>query len=387
LYLVLDKQSVRSEIIKNLINIPGWRTRDHLVVFESDDWGSIRMPSNEVYRKLLSSGIDLLSGDGFRFNKYDTLETSEDLASLFDVLYSVKDSTDRHAVLTPFTVVANPDFDKIQQSGFSKYYFEPFTDTLKKYPGCENSFSLWKEGIEKRIFMPQFHGREHLNVKVWLKALMEGKEMAVLAFNNGMWGIPTADDPDIGIEFQAAFDFLEPDDLYHHKDIISSGLRLFKDLFGYSSTCFVPPNGFLSSNLEKFIREEGIKCLSVARKYLEPAGFGKVKKSIRWLGKRNKYGLVYLARNCFFEPNLPGKDWVDSCMKEIQIAYRWQKPAIIGSHRVNLAGGLDKLNRDKGLLQLDCLLKSIMKKWPDTKFITSSELGDLMYQDLYPMTF
>jgi len=34
---------------KNLVNIPGWRTNRKIVVIESDDWGSVRMPSREVY--------------------------------------------------------------------------------------------------------------------------------------------------------------------------------------------------------------------------------------------------------------------------------------------------------------------------------------------------
>ena len=40
--------TILSGIKKWLINIPGWRTNRHIVVIESDDWGSIRMPSCEV---------------------------------------------------------------------------------------------------------------------------------------------------------------------------------------------------------------------------------------------------------------------------------------------------------------------------------------------------
>ena len=38
---------------KELYNIPGWHTRRHLVVIESDDWGSIRTPSKAVYNEFL----------------------------------------------------------------------------------------------------------------------------------------------------------------------------------------------------------------------------------------------------------------------------------------------------------------------------------------------
>jgi len=66
-------------------NLPGWRTNRKIVVIESDDWGSIRMPSKEAFNNLQATGIDLLSDEGFRFNKYDSLATSADLELLFEV--------------------------------------------------------------------------------------------------------------------------------------------------------------------------------------------------------------------------------------------------------------------------------------------------------------
>ena len=34
--------------------------------------------------------------------------------------------------MTPFTNMANPDFEKIKSGGFIEYHFEKFTDTLKQ---------------------------------------------------------------------------------------------------------------------------------------------------------------------------------------------------------------------------------------------------------------
>ena len=375
------KHSVKEDIVKNLSNLPGWRTKRNLVVFESDDWGSIRMPSIEVFDNLLKAGIDLLSDEGYRYNKYDSLATAEDLASLFEVLSSVKDRTDRPAVLTPVSLVANPDFAKILQSDFSQYFYEPFTETLNRYPGCENSFTLWKEGINKRLFMPQFHGREHLNVKVWMRALNMRHELTMKAFNNQVWGISTASDPAVKVEFQAAFDFIEPDDLKYHEDVIISGLNLFERLFGYRACFFVPPNGPFSSTLEPICSREGIKYLSTSKIQIEPLGRGRTVKRFHWSGQKNKTGLIYLTRNCFFEPVQHGRDWVDSCLYDISTAFRWHKPAVVSSHRVNYIGALYKHNRENGLTQLGVLLKRIMKAWPGTEFVTSAELGEIINYD------
>jgi hypothetical protein len=111
---------------------------------------------------------------------------------------------------------------------------------------------------------------------------------------------------------------------------------------------------------------------------IEPQGNGEKRKIFHWLGQQNMYSQRYITRNCFFEPCLKGKDWVISCLSEIGIAFRWHKPAVISSHRVNYIGVHDKLNRDKGLHQLTLLLKSILKRWPDVEFFTSDQLGDLL---------
>ena len=107
----------------------------------------------------------------------------------------------------------------------------------------------------------------------------------------------------------------------------------------------------------------------------------KTRKRFHWLGKKSKTGLTYITRNCFFEPSQSGRDWVDSCLNDISTAFRWNKPAIVCTHRVNYIGALYEDNRENGLNQLSLLLKNITKKWPDVEFITSAELGEIINND------
>ncbi len=109
------------------------------------------MPSSEVYSAFVSKGFDISGSD---YNRFDTLESNDDMAMLFEVLHSHKDSKDNRAVFTANIVVGNPNFKKIRDSGFIEYFFEPVTETLKKYPEHDKVEKLWKIGYEDRIFHP-----------------------------------------------------------------------------------------------------------------------------------------------------------------------------------------------------------------------------------------
>ena len=103
------------------------------------------------------------------------------------------------------------------------------------------------------------------------------------------------------------------------------------------------------------------------------------KKKYHFLGNRNKFGQYFLIRNAFFEPSLTkSSDVVGECLKRVDIAFRWKKPAIISAHRINFIGALDESNREKNLKLFIDLLGRVVKLWPDVEFMSSDQLGDLI---------
>jgi hypothetical protein len=366
---------LKNKLRQHLKNSIGKSVQKKYLVIESDDWGSVRMPSLKAFENLKSSGVNLGKGETERYNLTDTLAAAEDFEALFSTLRKFKDQSENHPVFTAVSVVANPDFEKIKSANFECYYFEPFTETLKKYQR-ESALVLWKEGTEERLFVPEFHAREHLNVPVWLRMLQKGDSHTTSGFNQGCWGFK-AETP-FGIGYQAAFDVETPDDLLFHEEALRTGLELFKSIHGYSASFFVAPNGPFNNSLEKVTAENGIKFIGASKIQLEPQGMGQVKKRYHWMGKRNKYDQIYLTRNAFFEPNAPGKDWVASCLEDIHYAFLWKKPAVISSHRTNYIGSLDPKNRANSLEKLEELLRKVVSRWPDVEFITSTELGRIM---------
>ena len=371
---------IKSALRVNVSNIPGWRTKRHIVVIESDDWGSIRMSSKEAFDRMLKAGMPV---DRSHYNLYDSLECNDDLEQMYETLSKFKDSTGRHPVITGVNVVANPDFEKIKTNNFSEYIYEPYTETCKRYSNHDRVYDLWKEGIDKRLMVPIFHGREHLNAQFWMRALRDKNKSTLVGFENEVTGMPGIKGEKLP-DFQAAFQIDTINDLVYQKEVLKTGLDLFEELYGYRSRYFVPTNGPFNNTLEKDLNEHGVKYINTGKKQKEPLGNGQYKINTRFIGDKNQYGQIYITRNCFFEPSSSGfekpanTDWINNCLKEIEIAFRWRKPAVVSSHRVNYIGYLHPENRERSLKQLSELLGKMLKRWPDIEFMTSSELGDLI---------
>lgn len=363
---------------KNISNIIGWHTKRKIVVIESDDWGTIRMPSRLAYNKLSGAGLNLKGVDALRYSLYDTLASCSDLEMLFNLLLSIRDSTNHPAVFTAVSVVANPDFEKIRNGGFQKYFYEPFNETLKRYFGDEDSFKYRIKGISEGIFKPQFHGREHLNVIEWMKALRANDVEARLAFSEGTWAYIPKRSGQNSPDFLAAYKLSELNDLKMHEEILIDGLQLFQELFGIKAEYFVPPNGVVNNKINVACYNNGVRFRSSSKIQNESIEKGRKRRILHWLGQKDSTGIRYITRNCVFEPSIQGMDWVDSCLNDVKIAFRWHQPAIIGTHRVNYIGSHFASNRDKGLQELRRLLKSIKRIWPDVEFMTTVQMGSIM---------
>ena len=365
---------------KELYNMFGWRTNRHLLVIESDDWGTIRMPSREVYEEFMHRGVRV---DRDPYCRYDNLATKHDLENLFEVLHSVRDKNGHPAVITANTLSANPVFDKIRESDFTQYYFEPFTQTLKRNPTHVDAFEMWQQGISEHVFRPQSHGREHLYVKKWLRTLQNDDPITRTAFDLGTWGLTAHVDSSIHEYYMGAFNSNEEADLLEFEKIIDDALRMFKDVFGYDSRSFIATTYEWSPKIEPFLVQRGVKYIQGVFQQKIPLDDDQTIRTLYrgFQGTRTKAGLIRLHRNCFFEPSTkPDYDWVGDCLKRIEIAFKWHKAANISVHRVNFIGSIDSANTDRNLPLFRTLLQEIVRHWPDVEFVSSDQLGEIIEQ-------
>jgi hypothetical protein len=362
---------------RNLVNLKGRSLKTKFIVFESDDWGSIRMPNKYVFNQLKKRGYAV---DNNPYTRFDTLATKEDLSALFETLGQFEDNSGKHPVFTANTIVANPIFEKIEQSGFTEYSYESFIKTLSSYYSQSNAFDIWQEGIREGLFYPQFHGREHLNVPLWMKLLKEQNPEVLEAFYLKCWGLKYGQK--FSYELQAPYDVEYQNDVNVVKTGIKEGLKLFEEIFGYQSRSIIAGNYIWNSSLHKTMFVQGIRYIQGMKYQLLPQrnSGGKKKKIRHYVGEKNRYGQTFLIRNCVFEPSLYPSDQnhVENCLKDIENAFLWKKPAIITTHRLNYIGALCQKNRDVNLKKLKQLLREVKKRWPEVEFLTSDKLGEIV---------
>lgn len=369
--------NLKSIVSHNVSNALGWRTNRKIVVIESDDWGSVRMPNKKTYNKLLNKGVRI---DLCPYNKYDTLANIEDFEALFNLLNKHSDYKGNHPVITVNTNVANPNFEQIREENFTEYYFESFLDTLKRYYPNQNVFGMWQEGIDKKFIYPQLHGREHLNPIIWLNLIKEGSVCLKEAFDLELFGLSFATTKEIKIPFLASLIYKTEEEKRSVEKSVIESADIFEKIFKFRSLSFIAPLYTWNSELESVFNESGIRYIQAANRH-KTYDFSakKFKRIYHITGNQNKFGQIYMHRNCTFEPAVfKNKDNVSDCLKQIENSFFWKKPAVISMHRLNFIGGLEERNRIENFKMFDNLLNRIKQKWKDVEFLHSSELGDLI---------
>jgi hypothetical protein len=338
-----------------------------LIAIHSDDWGAERIPSNRIREKLSkSSFIDVDNA----YCYYDTLESSEDLLALYEVLSAFKDFKGNNPIITANCLVSNPDFTKIRENNFEKYHYKTVEDTFNQY-NKRDAYLLWFEGIEKKLFSPQFHGREHVNVVQWMNYLRNNHKGVCLAFENDVFGVDFRNLSTRKNNFQAAWDFYTKEEENFVLESIKDGFNLFTNIFNKTSSTAIAPSYTWSNKQEEILKSLGVIEMQGLLVQKVPS-----LKDKSYIYKNRIFNQKYYqTRNVFFEPSIiKNTNTVETSLKRIETLFKYSNPVIISSHRLNFIGGLNEKNRIDNLTSFKKLLAQIMKIWPDVEFVSSEEL-------------
>lgn len=336
----------------------------------SDDWGSVRIRSSDDIFNLKKIGFECTN----RFDKFDTLESEEDLEDLFSILLKYKDGCGNHPIITPITNSYNPDFDHIIKRNYDQYKSLTIEETYLKYHNSKNIINIFRDGISEKIFIPQSHGGEHLQVKWWMNEISNPNSFAREALKNHFYFIPDSHLINNNYKkIEAAYNCKTNSDLKFAKKSIESSLKVFKNTFGFSASLFCPPSLIFDKNLNQCLVNNKIEWLDVPYFRIKFNKFLPKDILFNKFGSKYKINLKKLVRNCVFEPNIKGYN-LNKTIKEIEFAFSCGLPAIISNHRVNFVGGISKENKKNGLKELDKLLGSVLSLWPDVEFVSVQDL-------------
>jgi hypothetical protein len=345
-----------------------WRCSEPLVVFESDDWGMKRKECTQIVSKY---------GPVSEWANEDS-ETIDDLEGLFTVLDQFRGRNDRPPCITANFIVANPDYESIERSGFTKYY-DKFIDETE--PG--EIFKKYNEGIRRRVFYPQYHGRRHVSATAFVSDLKENPEGARELLKAGCYG---------------ASSLLKGQNWRYHSEYLDWGQKkiipydeILKDLgesnsfferhFGYTPKSTIPPHYIFTDETERAWREAGIKFIQGTGYRLVQSGNEKKIRS-QYMGQKSKHGLIYMIRTIKFEPREGRNQGAIEAAKNVPSLVKSGIPIVIDTHRINYTG----MHKKQGLSELRKFLEYLMQY--DPMFITSVELGEAIekngpYMDVF----
>lgn len=380
------RKNISSKIRKTLSQIyhsrKDWRTKEKIIVIESDDWGSRRMPSKEAFLEACKRSPKI---QNCAFAKYDGLETSDDFVAIHELLKGLSEKYGKAPKITANYIMANPDFNRIKKSGFKEYQREFLRDTLVTDKQLDSYKSSLNALIRAGYITPQLHGMEHVQVPYWMKELQNADSDARKFFDLEVYGISTTVSNQSRFSYFPAFDYGNESEW---KDFMVKALTNSSDefahFFGFKPKSFIAPNYTWSHQVEEVLHSLGIEFIQSSRNQILPRLYNS-KPIKRFLGESNKLGQIYLVRNLYLELSEKESskkfELAQNALKRIELLFRLNIPVIISMHRLNFTGSIEPYNRDENLGIFHDLFSEILQKWPEVKFISSPELGEKIKSD------
>lgn len=329
---------------------------EKFIIIESDDWGLERALTDES----LDWVKEKFGEDKFSRWTRDSLETSEDLDLLFDLLERYQTKFEYPPVITANFITHNVD-----HSSKDKLNFIPICDGFNA--SSEDVRLLYKKGFENKYIFPQLHGYSHYNIDKVEKYFSSEEGMEALS-KNFFEARST-------IKGNLAFLQGELSEKNSQAGKIKEASEVFNKLFGFIPKTIIPPTFIFDIQLAKMLKDNKISLIQSSNRLV---GSDNKRYYFPYFHKRKN--LYWSIRNARLDPHTDYKFYHEQCVNSIEKAFESKSPAVIDFHRVNFAGKYAPAYRDRTLEELKLLLDKVCKKWPDAKFIHTQKLNDILWQ-------
>jgi len=330
------------------------RFKEPIAIFESDDWGLWRSPGDKT--TLESFGEPKIWG-------YDQLESIDELEAFYRVFEKYTDSEGNRPFAEANFVVSNPDFNATTTGGYKEIILKPITQDSER-------LTKWNEGISRKVFLPQYHGRLHFNYKKMHEALLNdplsrkifeaGIHGGMNNYKDGQWGLHS--------EYLDWTTGAIPENI---QQWTLSGLDQFEKAFGYRAKSTVAPQYIFSPEMTGVFSEAGLTCIQGTNMQLYKTTDGTEYKRNLPNGSHHYKSLVGISRNVKFEPARGVEGWdTKAAIKNAKRLIASNIPVIIDSHRINYVGRFSV----EGLSKLDQFMSELLKT--GVRFVASFELAE-----------
>ncbi len=330
------------------------RFTEPIVIFESDDWGLWRSPEDKSV--LESFGEPKIWG-------YDQLESVAELEAFYKLFEKFIDTEGNHPFAEANFVISNPDFKATQANGYHEIVLKPISKDPER-------LAKWKEGVNRKVFLPQYHGRLHFNYKRMLHALINdpvsrnifeaGIHGGMNNYLEGKWGLHS--------EYLDWETGTIPDNL---RQWTHTGLNQFEQVFGYRAKSTVAPQYIFTPGMAGVFREANLTCIQGTNMQLYKTEDGTEYKRNLPNGSSHYETLIGISRNVKFEPSRGVAAWnTDEALAAASRLIAGNIPVIIDSHRINYVGGFAA----NGIKELERFLEGLIRM--KVRFMASFELAE-----------
>ena len=308
-----------------------------VVIFESDDWGPGPRDQTQALNKLRN------------------------------ILCRYTDATGRHPVITLGINLAAPQVTQSEAARLT------YNRKLLSNPEYARLLEAVNRGVSAGVFALQLHGTEHYCPQVLIDVASKDAQVREWLIKGDQYSELLPDHLQSRWLNARALPTVEhdPDSI---NDAVAQEVKIFKAVFGAKPRVTVPNTFAWTDSVEKAWAASGISYLITCGKRFtgrDSSGY-LVSDNKEIVNGEQRNGLTCLVRDAYFEPVKGHR--AEDALKIVGGYVDCARPLLFETHRFNFVSLNSKA--EQSFDELDCLVREIVQKYPEVRFISSEELGD-----------